>query len=159
MTLTDTERSLLIWFHNNLSTISLDQGAILHAYGEITDDPYDNENKFLPTIIALIENKMITRNPPPIDCFYMITEKGVKYLTDTTETTLIYQCDRCGDMWSPDINDDMILDAYLAENPDEHISVDTCEQCEVQDMQSRSCDYSTDHGTSWSHTPNDPEKP
>ena len=164
--LTETERSLLIWFHNNLKSVTLDQGAILHAYGKITGDPYDEKDKFLPTLTSLIEKGLITTERPPLDCFYMITLKGVRYLTDnrdddtqllkknnlistqlnnslykitkegiefietSIETTLIFQCDRCGDIYSPDIEDPMLLHVYLAEHPEGHVSVESCESCE-----------------------------
>lgn len=52
--------------------------------------------------------------------------------SDNPSTTLIFQCDQCGDIWSSDIDDPMLLDAYLHEHPDGHISIEECEACEMK---------------------------
>ena len=46
-----------------------------------------------------------------------------------TDPILVSQCEICGDIWSPEIEDPLILDTYLTEHPDRHISVDECETC------------------------------
>ena len=132
-TLTETQRSLLIWFYNNKDSCTIDWGNILYAHGEITGDTFDEREECDSNLQALIDKKFVNQEAPPTDCFYYISAEGIKHIEDTTETTLMFQCEKCGDMWSPDIDDPMLLEAYLAEHPDGHVSIDKCEACEVQE--------------------------
>ena len=130
--LTPTQHYLLIFLFNHKKLIVIDQGNLLHTYNEATGNEDFNLTDFLMDIQVLVMRKFVKIHT--LNAFYKITEEGIKYLDNTTKTIMIFQCDRCGDIWSPDIENDMIIDAFLAENPDEHISVSTCDQCEIQDI-------------------------
>ena len=128
--LTDTQRSLLIWFFNNKESVTIDFGNILFAHGVITDDTFDEKNECQPNLKVLMDKGFVSEEDPPLDCFYYITDKGKAFLDKTVEKHIIFQCDHCGDIWSPDIEDPMILEAYLTEHPDGHVSIEMCESCE-----------------------------
>ena len=130
--LTKHQRSLLIWFYNNKTSCTIDFGNVLSAHGDITGDTFDENEECDKNLQTLIEKGLVIKEPQPLDCFFHITEKGIKHLDDTIETTLLFQCDSCGDMWSPNIEDPMLLDAYLLEHPDGNVSIEMCESCETE---------------------------
>lgn len=54
---------------------------------------------------------------------------GKQRASPQTAPILLSQCEICGDIRSPEIEDPLILDTYLMEHPEAHISVDECETC------------------------------
>ena len=94
--ITDTQRSLLIFLYDSKHLITIDQGNLLYAYTEITGNENFKLKDFLMDIQTLILRKFVKLHT--LNTFYKITEKGIKFLDNTTQTLLISQCDRCGDI-------------------------------------------------------------
>jgi len=125
-------------------TITIDSGNLQYAYGEIVENPDFDIEEYRTDLRSLMSRKFVTSHT--LDAFYKITKEGIKYLEDRCQPQLIFQCDRCGDIWSPDIDDPMIIEAYLVEHPSGHVSIEKCESCEIQAEQE---DDDTDEDDTW----------
>ena len=131
--LTAIQRSLLIWLYNHQQWQHIDQGNLMEAYVEITENENFEIKTFLMDIQALVMAKYVRTHT--LDCFYQITPEGKKYLENSIDDTIIFQCDQCGDFWSLDHTDDpMILSAYLEEHPSGTTIEQTCSACENENL-------------------------
>ena len=126
--LTDTQRELLIWFYNNQQWQHIDQGNMMEAYVEITGDEDFPITDFLMDIQALVMAKYLRTHT--LDTFYYITIEGKEFVNNSTNPISIYQCCQCGDFYSLENIDPMILEAYIEQYPNGTVIEDTCSACE-----------------------------
>ena len=137
--LTDTQRSILIWLYDaqvpdlfdgqHLTWQHVDQGNLINAYQEIIgEETFLALNNFLMDIQALIIAKYVRTHT--MDAFYAITSEGITFLEENKEPIIIYQCPECGDLWSDEYDDSMILESIIAESDNDTTIESECSQCE-----------------------------
>ena len=140
-TLTPNQHTLLIWLYDaqmpdlgkerHLEWMHVDQGNLINAYGEITGgNPSDALKRFLADMQALLINKFIRTHT--LDAYYTITPEGINYLENSNPEFTVYQCCQCGDFWSNEEPDEMILEALMTQNPNSTTIEATCQACETQ---------------------------
>jgi len=125
--LTPKQHSLLIFLYNNEEWVHIDQGNLLNHYEELHGTDFLSLHDFLADLQALIINKYVRTHT--LDAFYQITQEGREFIK-SSEEPLIYQCCQCGDYYTLDNIDLMILEAMIEQNPDSTVIEDTCDACQ-----------------------------